>query len=134
VNVGRVFVTGGSGFVGRTLLRALREIEGLLVVALDRSGSLTADDGLTVVSGNLHEPVTYREALARCDVVVHLAAATGKASPDVHLRETAAGTEALVNACQSAGVTRFLLVSSIAAAFPDKRGYPYAQAKERAER
>jgi nucleoside-diphosphate-sugar epimerase len=133
----RVFLTGGSGFVGRTLLRELSRIDGLEVVALDRSGSLAskpADPRISVVRGNLLEPQSYARELSGCDCVIHLAAATGKASPDVHTRDTAVATEVLLDACRAAGVERFLLVSSIAAAFQDKRGYPYAEAKHRAER
>lgn len=136
MNSQRVFLTGGSGFVGRTLLRELSRIDGLEVVALDRSGSIagkTGDSRITVVRGNLLEPPSYAQALSGCDCVIHLAAATGKASAEVHMRDTAVATEVLLDACRAAGVGRFLLVSSIAAAFEDKRGYPYAQAKQRAE-
>jgi NADH dehydrogenase len=135
VSIRRVFLTGGGGFVGKTLLRELQHIDNLEIVALDRSGAL-ADAGntrTTIVRGDLLEPDAYRQALSECHCVLHLAAATGKASAETHLRETATGTEALVRACQETGVSRLLLVSSIAAAFPDKRGYPYAVAKARAE-
>jgi NADH dehydrogenase len=134
VNRGRVFVTGGSGFVGRTVLRELSRIDGLDVVAIDRSGSIDAAPRREVIRGNLLEPETYLRALAGCDAVLHLAAATGKASAEVQERDTAMATETLVGACRTAGVERLLFVSSIAAAFPDQRGYPYAAAKVRAER
>ena len=130
----RIFLTGGAGFVGR-LLRQELDRAGFEVIALDRSGSIARDPGKArVVQGDLLDPATYHAALAGCDAVVHLAAATGKASAERHFRDTARGTEALLGACREAGVPRFLLVSSIAASFPDKRGYPYAQAKEQAER
>jgi NADH dehydrogenase len=66
-------------------------------------------------------------------VVVHLAATTGRATKAQHFRVNALGTETLLNECQSAGVDRFLFVSSIAAGFPDRRDYHYAEAKVRAE-
>ena len=133
----RIFVTGGGGFVGKTLLRRLGRIEGLEILALDRSGSVVSagsDGRITIVRGDLLDPATYERALASCDCVLHLAAATGKALRHAQDRDTASGTEALVDACRRTGVERFLLVSSIAASFPDKRGYAYAAAKERAER
>jgi hypothetical protein len=65
--------------------------------------------------------------------VLHLAAATGRASRAEHWRVNAEGTRALLDACRAAGVPRFLFVSSVAAGFPDIRHYPYAQAKVAAE-
>jgi len=131
-----VFVTGGAGFAGRRLLAELRRA-GRTVVALDRSGALAdaaaGDSGLTVVRGDLLDPATYRDALTTCDTVVHLAAATGRASAADHFRVNAQGTEALLGEATRAGITRFLFVSSIAVTFQDVRGYHYAIAKQRAE-
>lgn len=130
----RLFVTGGGGFVGRSLLQALAE-HGFDIVALDRSGRISSGSPrITVVRGDLLAPETYRDALAACDTVVHLGAATGKASAQVHHRDTSHATDALIGAAREAGVSRFLFVSSIAVAFPSHRGYPYAQAKAAAER
>jgi NADH dehydrogenase len=128
-----VFVTGGAGFVGRRLLAALRAA-GRPVVVLDRSGSLSGlVDGVQIVRGNLLEPEAYRDALRSCDTVLHLAAATGRASAQDHVLSNLRGTEVLLEASEHAGVTSFLFVSSIAATFPDLRDYHYAQAKRRAE-
>jgi len=135
--VSKLFLTGGSGFVGLRLIPALQRA-GHSVTALDRSGSLgsrVADPAdLRVVTGDLLDPATYRDALSATDLVVHLAAATGRASNADHVRVNAVGTETLVEACRTAGVPRLLFVSSIAATFPDTAHYPYAAAKRRAER
>lgn len=132
----RLFVTGGRGFVGSGLLARLAE-RGHRVVALDRSGSLERDlrqmGDVRVVSGDLLESETYRAALATTDIVLHLAASTGRASREEHFRINAVGTEVLLAECHRAGVQKFLFVSSIAAKFPDTRHYHYAQAKIRAE-
>jgi nucleoside-diphosphate-sugar epimerase len=130
-----VFVTGASGFVGRRLLPALAR-SGRSVVALDRSGRLSGADALpggSVCRGDLLSPATYTDALRGCDLVVHLAAATGKASAADHHRVNALGTEALLAACRAAGVPRVLFVSSIAVTFGDQTGYHYAVAKAAAE-
>src|SRR6185295_18247234 len=66
--------------------------------------------------------------------VVHLAAATGRASAETHHLVNARGTETLVEASRAAGITDFLFISSIAVTFPDLGGYPYADAKLAAER
>ena len=88
---------------------------------------------MQIVRGDLLEPRTYRPALASSTVVVHLAATTGRASKSQHFRVNTHGTEMLLHECESAGVRKFLFVSSIAAGFPDRRDYHYAEAKVRAE-
>ena len=140
--MGRLFVTGASGFVGRHLVRQLLEA-GNEVSALSRNpeevGALGSADGagteslLRVLRGDLLEPSTYREELEGCEVVVHLAATTGKASRKEHFRGNFETTERLVEACRECGVAKLLFVSSIAVKFPDKRRYHYAQAKAAAE-
>jgi nucleoside-diphosphate-sugar epimerase len=89
--------------------------------------------GLTFIAGDLCNPAAYRASLEGVDTVAHLAALTGKAAPEDFERTNVAGTEALLKACQDAGVKKFLYVSTIAAAYPDTRYYIYAQSKQRAE-
>lgn len=126
-----IFVTGGSGFVGSRVLAGLLAL-GRPVVALDRSGSLAARH-ITVVRGDLLEPDTYRPSLRSCDVVIHLAAATGRATAEEHQRVNARGTAVLLDECRKAGIAKMLFVSSIATTFPENQGYHYADAKRRAE-
>ncbi len=132
----RFFVTGGSGFVGSRLLPALVQ-RGHAVTALDRTGALRrqfgAETGIQWVIDDLADAARYRDALRGTDAVLHLAALTGRATRDDHLRVNAGGTAVLVDACRQAHVPRFLFVSSIAAGFPDRRGYHYAEAKVLAE-
>jgi NADH dehydrogenase len=134
--VDRLFVTGGSGFVGSRLLPAL-ERGGHAATALDRTGVIPQQSSgagaLQVVRGDLLEPHTYRAALASSTVVLHLAATTGRATKSQHFRVNTHGTEILLHECESAGVRKFLFVSSIAAGFTDRRDYHYAEAKVRAE-
>jgi len=130
--VSRYFATGLGGFVGRSIIQGLQSRGSL--IALDRSGRLAERHGLRVVRGELEQPETYRHALSGVDTVVHLAAATGKASAGDHHRINVIGTETLVEACLTTGVRRLMFVSTIAVKFPDKRGYPYAQSKTDAER
>jgi nucleoside-diphosphate-sugar epimerase len=131
-----VFVTGGGGFVGSRLLPALRRREHS-IIALDRSGSIRRETpgsaDFQVVIGDLLDPAKYRGSLAASDIVLHLAASTGRATQEEHFRVNTIGTELLLEECQRAGVRKFLFVSSIAAAFPDTTHYYYAQAKVRAE-
>lgn len=132
----RIFVTGGSGFVGSRLLEALGRL-GRPISVLDRSGSSQGRSSdatpFDVVAGNLLEPSSYSEALRAAHTVIHLAALTGRASRKEHFRVNAEGTETLLKQCRDAGVRRVLFVSSIAVTFADLAHYHYAQAKVRAE-
>lgn len=132
----RIFLTGGSGFLGSRLIRTLAR-SGITVVGLDRSGRLGAEKlpgaAIEVVRGNVLDPRTYREALASTQTVVHMAAATGRASADEHFEINFRGTKVLLEQCRQAGVEKFLFVSSIAVKFPEKSLYYYAQAKQLAE-
>jgi nucleoside-diphosphate-sugar epimerase len=130
-----VFVTGGTGFVGRRLLRAIPAL-GRRVFVLTRHADTArrADDpGISIVAGDLLRPESYRNVLSSCDTVLHLAAVTGAASAAEHERVNAQGTEVLLEECRRAGVEKVLFVSSVAVSFPDKTGYHYALAKVRAE-
>ncbi len=134
----RVFLTGATGFIGRHLLRQLTGSRIASVVCLvrdpERLRALAPSElSLTAVRGDLGEPATYVQALAGCDVVCHLAALTGNASPAAHHAVNAEGTRALVEAARGAGVPRFLHVSTIAVRYPEREHYPYAREKESAE-
>ena len=122
-----IFLTGASGFVGVRLRHEL-ERRGHRVAGLTR-GPVEP----SLVRGDLLSPGTYEASLAGTDVVVHLAAATGKLPPAEYHRVNVEGTRALLLASQRGGNPRFILVSTIAARFPGRARYPYAESKREAE-
>ena len=132
-----MFLTGASGFVGRSLLRHLGETETEVTVltrspdALQRA--VPRAEGWQYLAGDITQPSTYAKTLASADTVLHLAAVTGKAPSRDYARVIHEGTRRLVSACENSGVSRFIFVSTIAAGFPDRRYYPYADAKAQAE-
>src|SRR5262249_25827495 len=128
-----IFVTGGSGFVGRHLVPLLARSR--RVFALQRPGSSrsSADGGAILIEADLAHTELYAHALGECSMVVPLAAATGKRPAAEYFRVNTVGTTRLLQACRTAGVPRFLFMSTIAATFPDRRHYPYAESKARAE-
>lgn len=128
-----LFVTGGTGFVGRELLSALEPGAYSRVVCLARRRP--ADSPLPQVQwieGDLLQAGSYREALAGCTAVLHLAAATGKSTEAEFHRVNVEGTRALLSSCTNG--QKFLYVSTIAARFRDQKHYYYAQSKAAAER
>ena len=132
-------MTGAAGFVGRRLVARLvaagHEVAGLVHgtgrPALDPDGEGT---GWQAVMGDLLIPRDYEPALEGVDTVIHAAAATGKATPEHHWRVNVEGTAHLLDAARRHNVRRVVHVSSIAVRFRHTKRYPYAQAKQEAER
>jgi nucleoside-diphosphate-sugar epimerase len=112
----RVFVTGGSGFVGRYLLAALRE-RGDESVALARSdaaaAAVEAAGATTVVRGDLGDVEVMAAAMAGCEVVFHAAAVVNEwGDPEEFHRVNVGGTENVIAAARRAGVPRLVHVST----------------------
>jgi nucleoside-diphosphate-sugar epimerase len=76
----KVFVTGGSGYIGRPTLRALAE-HGIEVTALarsDRSAEVVAALGATPVRGGLTDTAVLRDAARAAQGVIHLGQHNGQ--------------------------------------------------------
>ncbi|MCB9832921.1 MAG: NAD(P)H-binding protein [Planctomycetes bacterium] len=128
-----LFITGAGGFLGRRFLDLADLGRFRRVTALVRA-EIALPGGVRAVRGDLLEDGDWTRAIEPDTTVLHLAALTGKASRARHLEVNDRGTARLIEATRAAKASRFLLLSSIAVAFQDRPGYPYAEAKEAAER
>jgi NADH dehydrogenase len=133
-----LFLTGGSGLIGSHLLRRLSPEKYKTIYCLSRDKMDLAAlpshySKIKLIRGGIFDANAYLPYLEAADVVVHLAAATGKAKPDEYFKVNAEGTQFLVKQCQQQGVPNFLYISSIAVKFQDKSRYHYAQSKELSE-
>jgi nucleoside-diphosphate-sugar epimerase len=110
----RVLVTGSSGFIGPHLVEALVE-RGEYVVGLDRvppSGS----EPHAFVEGDLNDGETIEKALAHdVDLIAHLAAARADwgLTDEEYVRDNVIATRSLIEAGEEAGVTRWMVYSTV---------------------
>jgi nucleoside-diphosphate-sugar epimerase len=111
----KIFVTGGSGFVGRNLIEMSVQ-RGVQVRALSRSESAAATVralGAEPVPGDLDDESALCNGMADCDLVFHSAAHVldwGDAATFHRINVT--GTERVLAAARSAGVPRLVHVST----------------------
>jgi 3beta-hydroxy-Delta5-steroid dehydrogenase / steroid Delta-isomerase len=119
-SLGRILVTGGSGFVGANLVSTLLE-RGYEVRSFDRSPSpLPAHERLQVLEGDICDQDTVATAVEGIDTVFHTAAIIdlmgGSSVTEEYRKRSFAvnlgGTENLVRAGQAAGVSRFVYTAS----------------------
>jgi len=135
-------VTGGTGFIGRGLVKRLvgagwrvrllthRE---LTVEEADKFG-----EGVEIFWGDVANPADVASACAGVQQIYHLAAAT-KGNWLNHLDATVAGTKHVVEAALAAGVDKLIYVSTIgllnATHYPDQGGidesFPYEEQPEK---
>jgi UDP-glucose 4-epimerase len=109
-------VTGGSGFIGRCVVGALRALDVEVVVA-DLEPTVVTGPGVTGIRGDLADPgVRERVMEVGPAAVVHLAAATSVRGSVERPVETYWAnveiTQELLEACRTHGVGRFLLAST----------------------
>lgn len=110
-----VFVTGGSGFIGRHLVRTPVE-RGDTVRALARSDEAEAtvrDAGAEPVRGDLAAVDAMADGMAGCSVAFHAAAKADEWGPrDAFERVNVEGTQHVVDAARRASVDRIVHVST----------------------
>lgn len=114
----KVLLTGGSGFVGSAVARALLA-RGHEVRSLVRSQSDVRNLAALAVErvvGDLTQPASLRPALAGCDALFHVAADYRLWVPDKEamFRANVEGTRVLMEEALTAGIRRVVYTSSVA--------------------
>jgi len=121
-----VFVTGGTGFVGAHLVRALQE-RGDHVSCLVRRPELAERLGwrdVRLVRGDLDDASALLRGCEGAELVFHVAGKIVARNALEFMATNRDGTANVLEAAEEHGVTRFVLVSSLAAAGPTTPGHP----------
>ncbi len=125
----KIAVTGANGFIGSNLTAYLAS-EGQQVRAIIRPGadSSLLSSSIQICSVDYHIPDTLSQALAGCDVLIHNAGMT-RSRAHLEMIEANVGlTRAMVAAANAtAGLKRFVLMSSQAASRPSETGEPVSE-------
>src|ERR1700758_2814846 len=113
----RLALTGGTGFIGQHLLRALTR-RGYQVRVLLRRPTMLPADCTSAVIGDIARPQNKAQALAKIAAIILSAglsvAASGRPEDDYRVLNVEA-TIGLARAAQRAGVRRFVFLSSVRA-------------------
>lgn len=128
---GRVFITGGTGFVGMNIHRALGERPTRLFVR-DKARFRHLESSTTeLVEGDVTKPETLRGAMDGCEAVIHLVAIIAEEGGETFDGVIRQGTVNVVDEAIRTGVHRLVHMSALGA-INDPR-YPYLKAKWDAE-
>lgn len=140
--MGRVFVTGANGFIGRALMQRFAEM-GWATAGVD----LAADPQRDVVAGDVGAAGAWQRRVAGSELVIHTAAVVSNNAPaELYRRVSVGSVRHVVDAAKAGGAARLTHLSSIAAYgldFTTTRdetsdvtvlsGYPYCDAKAASE-
>ena len=127
----KAFVTGGTGFVGAHLVRALLE-RGDEVRCLVRTPAKAQTLGwndVRIIRGDLDQPGALAAGCAGADVVFHVAGRISARDLREFMRANRDGTANVLEAASHAPPQRFVLVSSLAAGGPTSPGHPIDEAR-----
>lgn len=110
----KVFITGGSGFVGREVIQQLMAENHSVRALVRKADALENFSGLETIVGDTTQSETLRDQLTGCDAVIHLVGiirefpGRGITFNQLHVKST----DHILRAAEEQGVTRYLQMSA----------------------
>lgn len=131
----RVAITGGTGFIGRHVVRNLLEQEHEVTVLArgerDLPEWMDRTEDVAIVHGSISERAVVETVVSPADAVIHLAGINYERGTQTYQAVHQTGTEQVVNAVTDANSDRLLLMSYLRARPGTSSGY--LESKWRAE-
>jgi uncharacterized protein YbjT (DUF2867 family) len=126
----KVLVTGGTGFVGPKVVKAIVDAghDVRALVRSPKSGANAAALGAEPVEGDVADAASLRVAVEGVEAVVHLVAIR-QGRPEQFEQIMVEGTRDLLTAAKEAGVKRFVQMSALGTTEETKDLVPYYGAK-----
>ena len=112
----KIFISGGTGFVGGHVCRALRERGHELRLLVHHRGG-APENGIEYFEGDVTRPASFAEGLSGCDAVINLVGiirefpSKGITFERLHVQ----ATEAMLEVTRKRGIRRFLQMSALGA-------------------
>jgi UDP-glucose 4-epimerase len=134
LNLGRIFITGGAGFIGSHLVDALCKNHEVVVLDNLSSGKLEnvkkwlKSSNFTFVKDDLLKSEKIREYLSDCETIFHLAAnpevRVGSTNPIIHYEQNVAATFNLLEAIRQTGNVKRLMFTSSSTVYGEPQKIP----------
>jgi len=134
-DLGRVFVTGGAGFIGSHLVDRLCEM-GVNVVVFDNLSSGAIENvkkwlnmpNFKFIRSDLLSPEEIVKSINGCETVFHLAAnpevRVGSENPKIHYEQNVLATFNLLEAIRKVGCVKTLIFTSSSTVYGDAKVIP----------
>lgn len=114
----KVLVTGGSGFLGKAIVRRLIERNHDVRTLARRANPELDALGVETLQGDIADYRTVESASNECEAVIHTAAKAGAWGPYLaYYDANVLGTQNVLNACRRCGVPKLVYTSTPSVAF-----------------
>ena len=113
----RIFITGGTGFIGHYVARELLESNHEVVILTrhpEKIPALANHSKVTILVGTIYDAATISKGLVGCDACIHIALGWGE-TPLSMLENDTRATVLILQAASKAGCKKFIYTSSTAA-------------------